>query len=778
MTLRLREGAGRAIARGVTMAIVGLVVVAIGPMAFAVPPADTQNFLPDDTPAGSVNGDQLSDKFDGTDNAAHLTNVSTPDTASVTWYACPSARFDQNPGPGTDVVTDDDQLQGCTFIGTSTTARRPATGVADDPATTTVNESLADEAYEFFWNIPLGLDNTTSDIVALACTTTGPGTVEGGASATCTSDVENNVFLDDADQGIQADQTSTAEITTICTGRRAGEAEETGHQECQLEDDTTTPPDPGTDPDPDPAVEARFRNFEHGDNLPPGGIGQGVVFRATSSIDVTALNGYLTFGDATTDPGGTGAPGTASTSCVQIGQTGNARSWQCTITDYGPNATGDEFSLSVYDFGGGAGDCDDEFCILDAHYVVTAARAVDQVRLTFNEDGPDAGSDPECATVVGTETNSLDADGAEVLGCLIDQFGQPGPAGVQVSFETNEAAEIVDCGPGDNPASNTGMEAAPAASGASDLDPDVQRCTTTTDGEGEANAFTVRDEDASFPGENQPGSAVITFCVDSDVTPDGCADEPANRRATTTKTYVTGAPAIVDIAFDDEGLTCNPEGSGGGANPGDDPDRSNQVGERDALTVCTFDQFGNFAPTNVPNGGRIFVTIEPRTGAVTATRFVSTPPQETSGFDAKAQPTIEAVREGADFIEVVLSNEAGVEQDRDFVDKTVFAAPAPPPGDTVAPNTSITGLPKNLIRTKKRRVQVAYSFTGTDNVAIARFECSLDGGPFTTCTSPRLYRVGRGTHTFAVRAVDTSGNVDASPATDSFKVKKKKPRRR
>jgi hypothetical protein len=35
-------------------------------------------------------------------------------------------------------------------------------------------------------------------------------------------------------------------------------------------------------------------------------------------------------------------------------------------------------------------------------------------------------------------------------------------------------------------------------------------------------------------------------------------------------------------------------------------------------------------------------------------------------------------------------------------------------------------------------------------------------------------KVKKGRHTFSVRATDQDGNVDGSPATDNWKVKKKK----
>src|SRR3954451_21027552 len=48
------------------------------------------------------------------------------------------------------------------------------------------------------------------------------------------------------------------------------------------------------------------------------------------------------------------------------------------------------------------------------------------------------------------------------------------------------------------------------------------------------------------------------------------------------------------------------------------------------------------------------------------------------------------------------------------------------------------------------------------------FECSLDNGEFARCASPHTLSPGAGDHTFAVRAVDTVGNSDQSPATAAF----------
>lgn len=88
-----------------------------------------------------------------------------------------------------------------------------------------------------------------------------------------------------------------------------------------------------------------------------------------------------------------------------------------------------------------------------------------------------------------------------------------------------------------------------------------------------------------------------------------------------------------------------------------------------------------------------------------------------------------------------------------------------------ADTTIITG-PKDRIKTKKKKVRVSFGFSS--NVPSATFECRLDDGPFEPCASPDRERVRKGKHSFAVRAVSPGGVADASPATDDWKVKRKR----
>jgi hypothetical protein len=57
------------------------------------------------------------------------------------------------------------------------------------------------------------------------------------------------------------------------------------------------------------------------------------------------------------------------------------------------------------------------------------------------------------------------------------------------------------------------------------------------------------------------------------------------------------------------------------------------------------------------------------------------------------------------------------------------------------------------------------------DTATAVFECSLDAAAYAECSSPFSYtNLTGGAHTFKVRAKDSMGNVDATPASRSWTV--------
>jgi penicillin-binding protein 1A len=107
----------------------------------------------------------------------------------------------------------------------------------------------------------------------------------------------------------------------------------------------------------------------------------------------------------------------------------------------------------------------------------------------------------------------------------------------------------------------------------------------------------------------------------------------------------------------------------------------------------------------------------------------------------------------------------------------VEAAPLDPtsagaaPGVTEAapvpiPDTTILGGPPP--ETAARSAVFRFAAAGSKS---SGFECSLDTGPFTACTSPADFgQLSPGAHVFSVRALSPGGNPDASPASYRWTV--------
>ena len=78
--------------------------------------------------------------------------------------------------------------------------------------------------------------------------------------------------------------------------------------------------------------------------------------------------------------------------------------------------------------------------------------------------------------------------------------------------------------------------------------------------------------------------------------------------------------------------------------------------------------------------------------------------------------------------------------------------------------------PETVIGAKKIKGNTA-TFRFTSNVPGSTFQCKLDKRKFKPCSSPKRYKkLSDGKHKFKVRAVDASGNVDATPARKKFKI--------
>src|SRR5439155_18053349 len=85
--------------------------------------------------------------------------------------------------------------------------------------------------------------------------------------------------------------------------------------------------------------------------------------------------------------------------------------------------------------------------------------------------------------------------------------------------------------------------------------------------------------------------------------------------------------------------------------------------------------------------------------------------------------------------------------------------------DVAAPQTTINSGPSGPTNS----TDATFSFSSSESGS--SFECKLDGGSFTGCSSPQTYgSLSETTHTFAVRATDQAGNTDATEATRTWTV--------
>ncbi|OLT23481.1 hypothetical protein BJF78_32245 [Pseudonocardia sp. CNS-139] len=97
------------------------------------------------------------------------------------------------------------------------------------------------------------------------------------------------------------------------------------------------------------------------------------------------------------------------------------------------------------------------------------------------------------------------------------------------------------------------------------------------------------------------------------------------------------------------------------------------------------------------------------------------------------------------------------------------------PTDQVAPETILLEAPAD----PSTFTTATFAFTGTDNASTVAFQCRLDSADpaaFAPCTSPVSYPgLALGEHTFTVRAVDFSGNPDASPVVHTWTIQEPDP---
>jgi large repetitive protein len=82
--------------------------------------------------------------------------------------------------------------------------------------------------------------------------------------------------------------------------------------------------------------------------------------------------------------------------------------------------------------------------------------------------------------------------------------------------------------------------------------------------------------------------------------------------------------------------------------------------------------------------------------------------------------------------------------------------------DTTAPDTRFDSSPTTTA------TAATFAFSASES---ATFQCALDGGFFSSCSSPKTYTgLASGPHRFVVRAIDPAGNIDATPSASEWTI--------
>ena len=104
----------------------------------------------------------------------------------------------------------------------------------------------------------------------------------------------------------------------------------------------------------------------------------------------------------------------------------------------------------------------------------------------------------------------------------------------------------------------------------------------------------------------------------------------------------------------------------------------------------------------------------------------------------------------------------------DFAGRAGASAPVSFRVDTTAPRTKIVKHPRKRVRARSRTVRAGFRFRSSEGGN--NFLCRFDRRPYRPCGKRLVKRFGLGPHVVRVRAIDTVGNADASPARFHFRV--------
>ncbi|MEK6228904.1 MAG: hypothetical protein AABM31_06215 [Actinomycetota bacterium] len=164
--------------------------------------------------------------------------------------------------------------------------------------------------------------------------------------------------------------------------------------------------------------------------------------------------------------------------------------------------------------------------------------------------------------------------------------------------------------------------------------------------------------------------------------------------------------------------------------------------------------------SNDSSGGTLRGTVACDTG----TTIRQSPLPSTVGAGG-AQTTPAFDSDGCQQVAAVLTNETQTAPNPDSSEARDYTVSTATPAETARPDTTITSGPSGTSRSSTATFAFASSEAGSS------FECRYDGDAFAPCSSPNT-RTGLadGQHQFEVRATDSAGNTDLSPASRTFTV--------
>jgi MYXO-CTERM domain-containing protein len=295
-------------------------------------------------------------------------------------------------------------------------------------------------------------------------------------------------------------------------------------------------------------------------------------------------------------------------------------------------------------------------------------------------------------------------------------------------------------------------------------------------------SHTVRATATDVAGNISPSSNTNTFFVDLTPPAAPVVVTPANgARVNTTTPVISGtaeAGATVTVIIDGTAVgttTASASGSWTFTPP------ALAEGPHTVRATAT-DVAGNISPSSNTNTFTVDLT-PPAAPVVTA-------PSEGAVL-ATATPVIRGTAEPGSTVTVIIDGTVVGTTTADASGNWTFTSPALDDGphtvratatdvagntgpasaprnfivDTEPPDTSIVSGPEGTVRD----TSATFDFESTE--AGVTYECSLDGAPFVACSDPVTFTgLAEGEHTLRVRARDTAGRVDPTPASRTWTV--------